>query len=306
MTVPRVHWRRRLLGVLALSAGAVSVAPGFALAQCKSPSASAASQSTTQQTSLAKSMALPANPVFDVASIHPNNSDRTARTDLYSYADHGHFVAINATPMQLLQYAYGLPDSRILGAPAWTKSAKYDIEGKADPGLAEKLAALSYTDAKPQLLKMVQALLADRFHVGAHLESRELPVYNMVVGKGGAKFTSVKDEGKMIDSETHSGTSTITIKSSSHATADLAEMLARFTGRVVLDETGLQGNYTISLKFAPDDSRSGVPDPETSMAPDSGPSVFTALKEQLGLELKSGKAPVDVLVIDHVDPPTDN
>jgi uncharacterized protein (TIGR03435 family) len=116
----------------------------------------------------------------------------------------------------------------------------------------------------------------------------------------------VKDEGTTIDSGTHSGSTTITIKSSSHATADLAEMLARFTGRVVLDKTGLEGNYTISLKFAADDARSGLPNTETVSPPDAGPSVFTALKEQLGLELKSSKAAVDVLVIDHLDPPTEN
>ena len=306
MTVPHVHWLCRFVTMLALSAVVICLAQNSTLAQSPVPAASAASQSATEQTSLAKSTALSANPVFDVASIHPNNSDHTARTHIYSYTDHGHFVALNATLMQLIQYAYILPDSRILGAPAWTKSAKYDIEGKSDPGFAEKLAGLSYSEAKRQLLKMVQALLADRFHLAAHLESRELPVYDLVVSEGGAKFANVKDEGTTIDAGTHSGSSTITIKSSSNATADLAEMLARFTGRVVLDKTGLQGNYTISLKFAPDDTRSGVPSTETLSAPDAGPSVFTALKEQLGLELKSSKGPVDVLVIDHVEQPTEN
>jgi uncharacterized protein (TIGR03435 family) len=305
MTVLHVYRLYPLVTMLSLSAviSGASQNPG---AQSPVSATSAVSQSGTEQSSAAKSTALSANPVFDVASIHPNNSDHTARTHIYSYADHGHFVAINATVMQLLQYAYILPESRILDAPAWTKSAKYDIEGKSDPGFAEKLAALPYSEAKAQLLKMVQTLLTDRFHLAAHLESRELPVYDLVVSKGGAKFASVKDEGTTIDSGTHSGRTTITIKSSSHATADLAEMLARFTGRVVLDKTGLEGNYTISLKFAADDARSGLPNTETVSAPDAGPSVFTALKEQLGLELKSSKAAVDVLVIDHIDPPTEN
>jgi len=305
MTVLHVYRLYPLVTMLSLSAviSGASQNPG---AQSPVSATSAVSQSGTEQSSAAKSTALSANPVFDVASIHPNNSDHTARTHIYSYADHGHFVAINATVMQLLQYAYILPESRILDAPAWTKSAKYDIEGKSDPGFAEKLAALPYSEAKAQLLKMVQTLLTDRFHLAAHLESRELPVYDLVVSKGGAKFASVKDEGTTIDSGTHSGSTTITIKSSSHATADLAEMLARFTGRVVLDKTGLEGNYTISLKFAADDARSGLPNTETVSAPDAGPSVFTALKEQLGLELKSSKAAVDVLVIDHIDPPTEN
>jgi hypothetical protein len=161
MTVLHVYRLYPLVTMLSLSAviSGASQNPG---AQSPVSATSAVSQSGTEQSSAAKSTALSANPVFDVASIHPNNSDHTARTHIYSYADHGHFVAINATVMQLLQYAYILPESRILDAPAWTKSAKYDIEGKSDPGFAEKLAALPYSEAKAQLLKMVQTLLSCR------------------------------------------------------------------------------------------------------------------------------------------------
>lgn len=88
--------------------------------------------------------------------------------------------------------------------------------------------------------------------------------------------------------------------------AELAEMLFSYTGRVVEDQTGLTGNYTIALRFAPDDSRLAVPGGQSVPALDGGPSVFTALKEQLGLELKSGKGRVDVLVLDHMDPPGEN
>ena len=110
---------------------------------------------------------------FDVVSIHPNNSDHSARTHIYSYANVVHFIAINATSMQLLEYAYAFPDSRILGVSAWKKSAKYDIEGKSDPAFAEKQALLvPYREAKDQFLKMVQSLLVDRFHLAAHRDSR--------------------------------------------------------------------------------------------------------------------------------------
>ncbi|MGC1422034.1 MAG: TIGR03435 family protein [Terracidiphilus sp.] len=306
MTARPVHRLCRWMILFALSAVVIGFTRYSMLAQGPVPVGSSDPRSKTERPPIVKSTGLSADPVFDVVSIHPNNSDHTARTHIYSYADRGHFIAINATLMQLLEYAYAIPDSRIIGAPAWTKSAKYDIEGKSDPEFAEKQAGLPYSKAKPQLLKMVQTLLADRFHLAAHLESRELPVYDLVVSKEGAKLANVKEEGTTIDSGTHFGSSTITIKSSPHATADLAEMLARFTGRVVLDKTGLQGNYTINLKFASDDARSGVPNTETVSVPDAGPSVFTALKEQLGLELKSSKAPVDVLVIDHIDPPSEN
>ena len=254
-----------------------------------SPSATAPQSAVTQQAD-ARSPALPLTPAFDVASIHPNNSDHTARTHIYSYANHGHFIAINATPVQLMQYAYNLPGSRILGASGWTSSAKYDIEAKSDPALAEKLALLTYPDAREQLLKMVQLLLADRFHLAAHQESRELPVYELVAAKDGVKFSPVKDGPKnIVDSNSRGGNVSMTVTRSSHAMNDLADILYRYTGRVVLDKTGLSGIYTISLTFTPDDSRSALPNPDTTSAVDAGPSVFTALKEQLGLELKSSK-----------------
>jgi uncharacterized protein (TIGR03435 family) len=276
-------------------------------AQTRTVPPAAAPQSAATQQADARSAALPLTPVFDVASIHPNNSDHTARSHIYSYANQGHFVVENATPMQLLQFAYNLSGSRILGVAGWATSAKYDIEAKSDPALAEKLAILPYPDAKDQLLKMVQLLLADRFHLAAHLELRELPVYELVAAKDGVKFSPVNDGPRnVVDSNSRGGNVSMTITSSSHAMNDLADMLYRYTGRVVLDKTGLSGIYTISLTFTADDSRSALPNPETASAVDAGPSVFTALKEQLGLELKSSKGPVDVLVVDHIDPPTEN
>jgi len=128
----------------------------------------------------------------------------------------------------------------------------------------------------------------------------------MVVARGGVKFSPVKDGPKHVDSNSRVGNVSIGITSSSHAINDLAEMLYRYTGRVVLDRTGLSGICTISLTFTPDDSRSPVPNTETTSAVETDPSVFTALKEQLGLELKSSKGLVDVLVVDHMDPPTEN
>jgi uncharacterized protein (TIGR03435 family) len=266
-----------------------------------------APQSSAMQQADARSAIVPPTPAFDVASIHPNNSDHTARSHIYSYANQGHFIAINATPMQLLQYAYNLPSSRILGASGWATSSKYDIEAKSDQALADKFALLSYLDAKDQLLKMVQLLLADRFHLAAHRESQDLPVYELVAAKGGVKFSPVKDGPKnIVDSNSDAGIVSMKITNSSHAMSDLAEMLYRYTGRVVLDRSGLSGVYSISLTFTSDDSRSAVPDAQTASSIDGGVSVFTALKEQLGLELKPSKGPVEVLVVDRMNPPTEN
>jgi uncharacterized protein (TIGR03435 family) len=246
------------------------------------------------------------HPSLDVASIHPDNADHTARTHIYSYSKEGHFIAINATPLQLMQYAYALPDSRILAIPEWARSSKYDIEGKSDPVLVDQLAGLSSESAKAKLLEMVQTLLNDRFHLAAHREKHDLPVYILIVAKGGPKLVAAKNDGSTIDSGTHNGIATIKIGSSSRAITDLAEILPRYVGRVVVDQTGLKGNFTVGLRFSAEDSSSSPGRGTNSSVDDRGPSVFMALREQLGLELKSGKAPVDVLVIDHVELPTEN
>lgn len=309
MTAPHVHPHRHVVMSDAITWGGALLALVLAVTRCANGQSAPAAvpRPAAPQSASKASLSLPPNPTFDVASIHPNKSDHTARTHIMSYADQGHFVAINATPMQLLQYAWALADSRILAAPDWTRSSKFDIEAKSDPAFATQLGAIPYDAAKTQLLKMVQALLNDRFHLASHMERRHLPIYNLVVAKRGPKFSAVKDEGTRIDVGRHSGTANIQIKGSSHAMADLAEILARYTGRVVIDKTGLTGTYTLALQFAADDSRAAASaSADNAALVDSGPSVFTALKDQLGLELKSGKAAVDVLVIDHIDPPTEN
>jgi uncharacterized protein (TIGR03435 family) len=186
------------------------------------------------------------------------------------------------------------------------RSSKYDIEAKSDSVLVAQLAGLSPASAKAKLLEMVRRLLQDRFHLTAHIDKRELPVFNLVIAKGGPKFTPAKNEGMTIDSGTHNGITTIDIRSSSHATTELAEILAGYVGRVVIDRTGLQGNFSVSIRFSAEESPSTPGIGSNPSFDDREPSVFTALREQLGVELKSDKAPVEVLVVDHLEPPTEN
>lgn len=259
------------------------------------------------QTAPRSDAALSAQPAFDVVSIHPNNYDRSNHPHIYYSLSDSHFRSINATVIEIIQWAYELPDSRVLNAAAWTTSAKYDIEAKSDTAADAHFHALSTTEARREKSKMVQSLLLDRFHLSAHIETRELPAYDLVVAKGGPRFSAVQDGPKHVDSTSRGGSATLSITSSTHALNGLAGMLYRYTGRVVIDKTGVTGNYTLALHFALDDSRASIAAPGPSeAAQDTGPSLFTAVKEQLGLELKSGKAPVDVLVIDHIDPPTEN
>jgi len=304
MTAEICFCGRRIRCIVPIVFGLIGVGP--ACAQSSSAPAVAAGSAFPQ--TVPRSDAAPnAQPTFDVVSIHPNNYDRSNHSHIYYSLGDSHFRSINTTVIEIIQWAYELPDSRILNAAAWTTSAKYDIEAKSDTATDAHFHALSTTEARREKSRMVQALLLDRFHLSAHVETRELPVYDLVVANGGPKFSAVQDAPKHVDSTSRGGSTTLTITSSTHALNDLAEMLYRYTGRVVIDKTGLTGNYTLALHFALDDSRASIAASGLSeAAQDMGPSVFTAVKEQLGLELKSGKAPVDVLVIDHIAPPTED
>ena len=312
MTAARVHLLRRVLPLTLSAIGAFAIGGVFAgTASLSAVAQNAAkgaggSKAGGAADSASQAPAAAGKPSFDVASIHPNKYDRTNHSHIYYSLDDSHFRCINVTAMDVIQWAYELPSSRIVNAPGWATSAKFDIEARSDSAADEHFHALPIADARREKDKMVQALLADRFHLAAHVETRELPVYNLVLAKGGAKFTSVKDGPKHVDTTRRNGSVSMSITSSSRAMAELAEMLYSYTGRVVVDKTGLTGNYTIALQFAPDDSRLAVPAGQSVPAPDGGPSVFTALKEQLGLELKAAKGRVDVLVIDHMDPPGEN
>jgi uncharacterized protein (TIGR03435 family) len=143
---------------------------------------------------------------------------------------------------------------------------------------------------------MVQALLADRFQLKTHQEIRQLPVYALVVAKGGPNFKPSEINGTTIDS----GRVQLHIAGSDDTISILARELAQTLGRVVLNNTGLSGRYDLRLRWTPDDA---APDPSV---PDAPPDIFTAIQEQLGLKLESTKGPVPVLVIDSVEMPSTN
>ena len=245
-----------------------------------------------------------AAPVFDVAAIRVNNSDHTARSHIYSSPNDGEFKAINVPMKMLLQFAFGLPETRILEGPDWLNSIKFDVEAKADSAADDRMRALSSSDGKLLKQKMVQALLADRFKLVHHEETRELPVYALVVAKGGPKLQQAKSNGTTIDAwngkiDVHGGSNTIEL---------LAEELAKRVGRDVLDKTGIEGRFDITLNWTPDDTLSSgfAGTAGSASAADAGPSIFTALQEQLGLKLESQKGAVQVLVIDSIDMPSAN
>jgi uncharacterized protein (TIGR03435 family) len=239
-----------------------------------------------------------ASPVFDVAAIRPNPGDTTGHSHIWSSASDGNFKAQNVTAMDLIRYSSGMPETRIAGGPAWMRSAKWNVEAKSDLAMDAQLRGLDSVPAREQKQHMLQALLADRFALKAHEENRELPIYALVVAKGGPRFQPSKINGTTINN----GNAYITVTGSDHTVALLAEQLSRALGRVVVDRTGLDGRYELSLKWTPDDAAA----PSSTANADAGPSIFTAIQEQLGLKLESGKGPVPILVVDHIETPSEN
>ena len=249
---------------------------------------------------------------FEVASIKSDHSGSTVF--LFGFPA-GRFTVTNATPKTLVAWAYNVSgpgfqviDDRISEGPAWISGERYDLEAKEDNQDAKRLAKLPAAERNDQIRLMVQSLLADRFKLRVHHEIRELPAYALVVAKNGPKVIESTKEASV-------RTRTGEITASGVPVRVIAEMLSRqapsgcappeLEGHEVRDETGLSGVYDFTLKWTPEPR---VPSAADSASPPetTGPSIFTALEEQLGLRLESTKAPVDVLVIDQIQEPTPN
>ena len=218
-----------------------------------------------------------------------------ARTHLTNPPRNSEFRAVNVTLRDLLEVVYGIPETRMLGGPAWASTDKFDLEAKADAKFNDRLATLSVEQGKQQKCQMLQALLADRFQLAAHSELREMPIYAMVIAKGGPKLARTDVNGTLTG-----GRGRIGITGADDALAILAFELSWRLSRPVIDRTGLTGHYALTLNWTEDDGPS--PDAGTN----NPPSLFTAIQEQLGLKLEATKGPVSILVIDHAGKPSAN
>jgi uncharacterized protein (TIGR03435 family) len=273
---------------------------------------------------------VPPRPHFEVASVKRNTACGGQRGEGPSP---GRFNLECTTVLNLIQLAYGAfangvsMNSQMLeitGAPDWVTSDAYRISAKAEGDAAfARMAG-----------PMLQALLEERFGLKVHREAKDVAVYFLTVAKAGAKLDRTK-EGSCVPidadrppatpepgqprpllcgsgSVTNKG-STTTINQHGMTMGLLAGGLANFAGRPVLDKTGLTGPYEIHLEFTPDNplpgpgGRGGLDDFSPAPAADAaGPSLFTALQEQLGLRLEAGKGQTEILVIDHVERPSEN
>ena len=189
----------------------------------------------------------------------------------------------------LIENAYGVQDYQVLGGPSWLSSDRWTIEAKTE-------GPTTFT----QKMQLLQPLLEDRFQLKLHRETRKLPEYRLVVAKSGPKLRQVRD-GDAGSVRVGRGR----IEGHQIPIARLAFFLQAELGRPVLEATGLKGNYDFKLEWVPDESQpnSGGEAPPPDAA---GPSIFAAIQEQLGLKLQAIKGPVEVLVIDHVEKPSEN
>jgi uncharacterized protein (TIGR03435 family) len=220
---------------------------------------------------------------LEVAAIHPSRAD-SLNTRIDPEAG-GRLVIANATLRTLIRNAYGVLPFQLAGEPKWSESDRFDIEARNASG-----QQITQETLKP----LLQGLLADRFQLKAHWETREAPVYALVVEDAGPKFKAHVDAsaGGM---NTSRAPGKVEMRGTGVPMADLAGNLGFHLQRYVIDKTDLLGRYDFLLHWDPD----GV---ENS----TEPSLATAMHEQLGLRLKPGRGPVQMLVIDRAERPTEN
>lgn len=245
-----------------------------------------------------KPMAADAHLVFEVASIKTSGPD--ARGPLFSTPGR-EFSATKVDLNMLIAYSYSYHNNQITGGVAWMASEKYDIVGKPE------------AEGKPssdQWKAMMPSLLADRFQLKFHVEKRELPVYAIQLGKNGPKLVRSADQnanrGLLFQ-----GRGGLPALPGRNATVDdLAWVMgAAVTDHPVVNQTGLEGKWDFLLWWTPDETQfqqMGPRPPLPADKADAPPDIFTAFQEQLGLKLVPTRAPVDVMVIDHVEKPSAN
>jgi uncharacterized protein (TIGR03435 family) len=240
----------------------------------------------------------PARPEFEVASLKPNPSGNPGFAVRAMPAG---IKATNISLKRLIALGYAVTDYQIFGDLPWLETQRFDVEAKAS-----KLTAL------PELRLMTQSMLDERFKLKFHRESRELSIYSLTLVKSGVKGANLVDAPTEPCPPPTAATArcgTVTtyigrILGERGRMSQLADRLSTMLGRTVVDKTGLTGVYDIDLRFAPDPGLQQLP--AGPPADPTGPSLFTAMQEQLGIKLQAGKGPVEVIVVDSAEKPDGN
>jgi uncharacterized protein (TIGR03435 family) len=254
-------------------------------------------------------------PAFDVVSIKPNKSDSGMIRVMYKPDG---YSATNISLKMLILGAYGLKEDQLSGLPIWADSARYDIDAKVAGADVAELQKLKNDQRRLLLLP----LLADRFKLTVHNETKILPIYELVVAKNGSKLKEATPGDtyangvKGPDGVGRAGMMTMRpgqLAAQAVPVTSLVNILSQQLHRTVMDKTGLTGKYDIALQWTQDEGLNpmfkgtdGSPQRAEPPPDASGPSIFTAVQEQLGLRLQSSRGPVQVVVIDHVEMPSEN
>ena len=229
-------------------------------------------------------------PAYDVVSVKPDKGNGPYSSWWRTNADG---FSANVPVRSLIMSAYGVfMVEQISGLPGWGETEQFDVEAKMDSDTLAAYGKLSKEERDKQVKAMLQALLAERFSLKIRREAKQLPVYALVIAKGGPKLKE-----STADAQTGYTVSGSSLKGEGIEIGTMAISLENNVGRLIVDKTGLTGKYAIDLKWSMEES------PSSS---DQGPSIFTALQDQLGLKLESTKAPVDTIVIEHLDKPSEN
>ena len=243
---------------------------------------------------VALALAQEPRPIFEVAIVKPN---RTNDPGAYSNMGGATPSMRNQTLRGMILWAYSVRDFQLDGGPKWVDSERYDLQGRTTPNATIDQRRL-----------MLQSLLTDRFKLGVHRETKELPIFNLIVAKGGLKVRPIVDGNCLPANPQQAQVAKASpnycggwsqgrgsIQAAGSTMPDIAQMLSTVVGRKVVDKTEASGLYRVNVEFSYD-----------TAVPSDAPSLFTALEEQLGLKLDSAKGPVEVLVIDHAEKPAEN
>lgn len=306
--------RRRI--ILSAAAGLMLISPIVSIAQA---------DATTKTASDAS----PDLPKYDVATIKPASASDERRAFMFTPGG----ISVTGVPLQmLLTEAFHVEDDHIIGAPGWVKTNRYDVQAKVSPEDAPKLDKLKFDERRSMLLP----LLVERCNLKYHHETREMTSYALVVAKAGPKLKASEvqpqpPDAKPADPAANPKPGDLApgkppqrrmlrymgrghLEGEGSNTEMLARVLSQQLGRTVIDKTGLTGSYDYTLQWTPDDAappmpgggEGGGPSRSESGTDAVGPSLLTAVQEQLGLKLESVKGPADVIVIDHIDLPSEN
>ena len=239
-------------------------------------------------------------PAFDVAAIKQHTEPMNGVT--FAAREGGRLNVVNNPTFNVIDAAYGISKYQLIGVPDWVESERYDIEARGPA-----------TAGKKEMMLMVQTLLADRFAMRAHFETRDMAAYILTVAKGGAKMRFLGSEDCVpFDSTKPNPEAVPNVCGNDHVSQnnewngthismpDVAGVLSNVMRQPVIDQTGIKGSFDVRMQWSDDLA------PQDNPTPDALPSIYVALRETLGLELKSGRGPAEVLVIDHIERPTGN